>query len=276
MQKLKLSIIGGGNMATAILEGLFNNKLVSPDSIMVTNRSAGKLERLQERWPIKISYNDIEAANFGDVIILAVKPVDMKIACEQVRQGITRDNPVVSVAAGVRIDTLKKWLGYSDQPIIRVMPNMPAQIGLGISGWTASEEVNRQQIETIRQILRVLGHEIYFEKEDALDQVTAISGSGPAYIFYLAELLTKSGKEIGLTEGEAKELVLQMIYGAASMLRANGKTPAELRIAVTSKGGTTEAALREFTRSNLDTVIMRGVEAAYIRGKEIGQQWANS
>jgi pyrroline-5-carboxylate reductase len=275
MTQTKISIIGAGNMANSMLEGILRNKLIAPQHIMVTNRSVGKLERMSQHWPVNVSYDNLAATKFGNIVVLSVKPVDMKVACEQLSQGMDSSKLIISVAAGIHIDTLKKWLKRPHQPIIRVMPNLPSQIGHGMSGWSASSEVNAHQLAIAQQILGVLGGELRFRDENLLDQVTAISGSGPAYIFYLAELLTESGKAIGLKDDEAKELVLQTIYGAANMLRANGKTPAELRIAVTSKGGTTEAALREFMQSNLDTVITRGVEAAYKRGKEIGQQWAN-
>ncbi len=274
MEDITISIVGGGNMTSALLAGLFQQNIIASDHILVTNRSAGKLEQLEKRYGVRISYNNLVAADFADVLVLSVKPIDMKAACEQVRPRISEHKLVISLAAGIRINTLKKWLCCKRIPVVRVMSNTPSQIGYGMSGWTSSSEVTDSQTALVRRLLRALGNEIGFQDEEALDQVTAISGSGPAYIFYLAELLTESATAIGLKEAESKELVLQTIYGAAAMLRANGKAASELRAAVTSKGGTTEAAIREMAKQGLEQVIKSGVQAAYDRGKEIGLQWA--
>jgi pyrroline-5-carboxylate reductase len=271
MAEFKLAIIGAGNMAKAMLEGILRAGLLPAESMMVTNRSVGKLEILSEYCCIRTSYDNGEAAQFGDVIVLAVKPSDLRVACQQLQPHLRVDQLVISVAAGATVETIKRWLGRHDQPVARAMPNTPAQIGLGMTGWIASQEVRPLQRETARQILAVLGREIEFQDEAALDMVTAISGSGPAYVFYLAEVLAQAGREIGLGEQESQELVLQTLYGAAAMLRANGKSAAELRSAVTSKGGTTEAALQEFQRGGLAATIQRGVQAAHRRGQELGR-----
>lgn len=271
MTEFKLAIIGAGNMAKAMLQGILRAGLMPAESILVTNRSIGKLEMLSEFCCIHTSYDNAEAAQFSDVIVLAVKPSDLRVACQQLQPHIRTGQLVISVAAGVTVEAIKRWLGRFDQPVARAMPNTPAQIGLGMTGWTASREVSHLQKGTVHQILSVLGCEIEFQDEAALDMVTAISGSGPAYVFYLAEVLAQAGREIGLGERDAQELVLQTLYGAAAMLRANGKSAAELRSAVTSKGGTTEAALQEFQRGGFAVTIMRGVQAAHQRGQELGR-----
>jgi pyrroline-5-carboxylate reductase len=264
----KLAIIGGGNMAESIIAGVLGTGLLAPEAILVTNRSVGKLERLQARWGVQISYDNAHAAHWGSTILLAVKPVDMRAALASL-QGTIDGKLVISVAAGVGITQVQRWLDDATHPVVRVMPNTPAQVGEAMSAWVASTAVTPEQCAQVRRLLGALGREIAMTEEDALDQVTAVSGSGPAYLFYLAEQLIESGRSIGLSEDDARELVLQTIWGAAKMLRQGTAAPGTLRQAVTSKGGTTEAALAEFAHGDLPGVISRGVHAAWRRGGEI-------
>jgi pyrroline-5-carboxylate reductase len=269
----KLAIIGGGNMAESIIAGVLGTGLLAPEAILVTNRSVGKLERLQARWGVQISYDNAHAAHWGNTILLAVKPVDMRAALASL-QGAIDGKLVISVAAGVGIAQVQRWLNDAAHPVVRVMPNTPAQVGEAMSAWVPSAAVTLEQCAQVRRLLGALGREIAMTEEEALDQVTAVSGSGPAYLFYLAEQLIDSARAIGLSEDDARELVLQTIWGAAKMLRQGSASPGAMRQAVTSKGGTTEAALAEFARGDLSGVINRGVQAAYLRGGEIRRKLA--
>jgi pyrroline-5-carboxylate reductase len=269
----RLAIIGAGNMAESIIAGVLGAGVVTPAALLVTNRSHGKLERLQARWGVRISYDNAAAAAWADTLLVAVKPVDMRDALTPL-QGLVGGTLIISVAAGVGIAQVQGWLGDATQPVVRVMPNTPAQVSEAMSAWVANAYVGAAQRERVRTLLGALGREIAMQHEDALDQVTAVSGSGPAYLFYFAEVLIESARQIGLKEEEAHELVLQTIWGAAKMLRQGTAHPSALRRAVTSKGGTTEAALAEFADGDLSGVIARGVDAAYRRGGEIRRKLA--
>jgi pyrroline-5-carboxylate reductase len=206
---------------------------------------------------------------------VAVKPVDMRDALASI-QGTTSGKLIITVAAGVAIEQVRSWLGETTQPVVRVMPNTPAQVGEAMSAWVAGNGVTEEHRTQVRTLLGALGREIEMHNEESLDQVTAVSGSGPAYLFYFAEMLIESARKIGLEEHEAHELVLQTIWGAAKMLREGTDHPSSLRRAVTSRGGTTEAAIAEFARLNLPTAIDSGVRAAYRRGGEIRRQLSES
>lgn len=264
----KLAIIGAGNMAQSIVAGVLQTGLLKPENLLVTNRSHGKLEPLQARWGVHISYDNREAARWCSTILLAVKPVDIGEALASLK-GAVRGKLIISIAAGVNIGQVQSRLGDHGQQVVRVMPNTPAQVGEAMSAWVASERVTPAQEAWVRRLLGALGREIRVAGEETLDRVTAVSGSGPAYLFYFTEALIDSAREIGLSEDEARELVLQTVWGAAKMLRHGTATPGTLRRAVTSKGGTTEAALAEFAEGGLPRVIARGVHAAYRRGGEI-------
>lgn len=269
----RLSIIGAGNMAESIIAGVITAGVLSADAILVTNRSHGKLERLAARWGVRTSYDNADAVAWSDTLILAVKPVDMRAALTPLA-GMVAGKLVVSVAAGVGIAQVQGWLDAPEQPVVRVMPNTPAQVSEGMSAWVANAWVRPAQCAWVQRLLGALGREIAMSHEDALDQVTAVSGSGPAYLFYFAEVLIASAREIGLDEAEAHELVLQTIWGAAKMLREGSAPPSTLRRAVTSKGGTTEAALAEFVEGDFSGTVARGVHAAYRRGGEIRRKLA--
>lgn len=267
----RLSIVGAGNMASSIVAGVLGTGLLQPADLLVTNRSHGKPERLAERWGLQVSYDNCQAAHWADTIIVAVKPIDMQDALASL-QGCVDGKLLVTVAAGITIAQVRGWLKAPRQAVVRVMPNTPAQIGEAMSAWVASDSVTGEQRCRVRTLLSALGREIEMDHEDALDGVTAVSGSGPAYLFYFAEMLIDSARQIGLSDSEAHELVLQTIWGAAKMLREGTEHPGALRQAVTSRGGTTEAALAEFARHDLQGTISSGVRAAYLRGGEIRRQ----
>jgi pyrroline-5-carboxylate reductase len=176
---------------------------------------------------------------------------------------------VLSIAAGVKISTISQGLGH--RKVVRSMPNTPAQIGLGISGWTATPEVSGEQKALARTILGAMGKEIYFDDEEYLDMVTAVSGSGPAYFYLFAESLIDAAVGLGLNRKDAEALVSQTMLGAAHLMQKSDKTPAELRRNVTSRGGTTERAIQVFEGSDLAGIVGKAVKAACQRAKELGE-----
>lgn len=268
----KVAIIGAGNLGKALVAGLLKKHILGPEQIIVTNRSMGKLGIMRDVFNVRTSTDNTDAVGFADIVILTPKPQDMKNAVEQIKSYLTPKHLIISTAVGISIQTLKRWLASETLPIVRVMPNTPARLGLAMSVWVHSPEVRENQIKIVEILLGALGWQIKIDDEELLHQVTAISGSGPAYIFYFAELLIESAQNIGLPPDIAKHLVLNMIFGAASMLDVNGESPSTLREAVTSKGGTTEAALHQFLSDQFDKVVKTGVVAAYNRSKEIGLQ----
>ena len=270
----KIAIIGAGNMGSALIKGILQKGLVQPYNIIVTNREkGGVLKNLYTLYGVRTTHDNQAAVRFADIVFLAVKPNDTAIVLDQIGTFLTPNKLLASSVAGLKIDTLKNLSKTPGLPTVRIMPNTPAQVGEGVSGWSASKEVTEQQRSKMKQLLLALGTEVFFEDEELIDQVTAMSGSGPAYIFYFAEAMIRAGEEIGLTSEDAKNLTVQTIFGAAAMLKANGCTPADLRIAVTSKGGTTEAALGEFSTGGLDRIIGQAIKAAYNRGCSIGNSY---
>jgi pyrroline-5-carboxylate reductase len=201
-------------------------------------------------------------------VVLAVKPQNIQEVLVGLKGKLKNNQLILSIAAGVRIKAIVAGTGH--RKVVRSMPNTPAQIGLGISGWTATKEVTAAQKKLAQSILGAMGKEIYFADEKYLDMVTAVSGSGPAYIYLFAEALIEGAVELGIKRQDAATLVLQTVLGAAHLLNQSSKTPAELRRDVTSKGGTTERAIEVFEKSGLTNIVVKAVLAACQRAKELG------
>jgi pyrroline-5-carboxylate reductase len=255
-------------MGEAMLRALLEKKMCLPADISVSDISVTRREYLEERYGVSVTASNKEAAGGKNMVVLAVKPQHIPEVLADLKGVLKPDQLVISIAAGVRISTITAGLGHRN--VVRTMPNTPAQIGLGISGWTATDEVNAEQKAWVRLILSVMGKEIYFSDEAYLDMVTAVSGSGPAYLYLFAESLIDAAVELGLSRKDAQALVLQTLLGAAHLMIKSDKTPAELRRDVTSKGGTTEQAVRVFEESQLDKIVGKAVKAACQRAKELG------
>jgi pyrroline-5-carboxylate reductase len=266
---MKIAFIGGGNMGEAIIKSLLESKLCKPADISVSDISESRRQYLKEHYGIIVTANNREAIQGKDVVVLAVKPQNIKEVLDVLKIILKADQLILSIAAGVKINTIIQGAGH--RKVVRSMPNTPAQIGLGISGWTATQEVSEKQKELARTILRAMGKEIYFDDEEYLDKVTAISGSGPAYFYLFAESLIDGAVGLGLKRQDAEKLVLQTMLGAAHLMEKSAKTPAELRRDVTSKGGTTERAIEVFEKSDLAGIVAQAVKAACQRAKELGE-----
>lgn len=266
---MRIAFLGGGNMATALIGGLLK-KGVDASWISVVEVSPAARERLAARHGVRASTAPDAATQKADTLVLAVKPQDLRPAAAALA-GSVRGKLVVSIAAGVRLDALSRWLG-GHRKLVRCMPNTPALIGAGISGLYALPEVSQDERKRTETILGAVGEVVWLAEERLLDPVTAVSGSGPAYVFWFIEQLAESAKKMGIPADAALKLALHTVLGAAKLAAASEDSPAELRKNVTSKGGTTEAALKVFDEEQLAQRFARALEAASRRGADIGAE----
>jgi pyrroline-5-carboxylate reductase len=265
---MKIAFLGGGNMAGALIGGLLA-KGYEPRSLSVIEVSPAARERLAAQHGVHASAAPDAAAMEAEVLVLAVKPQDMRAAISGL-PGLGQ-KLVISIAAGVRIDALSRWLG-GHRKLVRCMPNTPALIGAGIAALYAVPQVSADERKKAETVLGAVGEVVWVEDERLLDPVTALSGSGPAYVFWFIEQLAASGHKLGLPKETSLKLAMQTVLGAAKLAAQSDKAPAELRTQVTSKGGTTEAALKVFEEEKLAQRMMKALEAASRRGAVLGDE----
>jgi len=266
---MKIAFIGGGNMGEAMLSAILKKGLAEPEAITVGDVAQARRESLKQRYGVAVTPRNPEAVAGKDIIILAVKPQNLAEVMTELKGQLKPSQLVLSIIAGAKIETLTGGLRH--KPIVRAMPNTPARIGEGISVWTATAEVSRQQKELAGAILGAMGKEVYVDDENYIDMATAISGSGPAYFFLMVEALVDAAVEIGLPRAQALELVLQTMLGSGQLIQRSGKEPAELRRMVTSPGGTTAQALEQLDKGNFAELIKRAVKAAYNKARALGE-----
>lgn len=264
---MKITFIGGGNMAVALIGGL-RNKGFSAAGMQVVEPVEAARERLTEVFGVRCAPTLDAAALNCEVLVLAVKPQQMKEAVAPAA-GQLRDQLVVSIAAGLRLDDISRWLG-GHRKVVRTMPNTPALIGAGITGLYADASVDLEGRMTAEKILAAVGRTVWIEDESMMDAVTAVSGSGPAYVFYFIEALEAAGRELGFDGLTARTLAVETFLGAARLAESTAEPVSLLRERVTSKGGTTAAALDSFDADGIRAAIERGVQAANARGRELG------
>jgi pyrroline-5-carboxylate reductase len=265
---LRISFLGGGNMAAALIGGLIA-KGADARSISVIELSPAARERLAARYPVHIATAPDAALQRSEVLVLAVKPQDMKAALASIT---LNKQLVISVAAGIRLNALSRWLGGHEK-LVRCMPNTPALIGAGIAALYASPHVSAAEKHTAETILRAVGEVVWVKDESLLDPVTAVSASGPAYVFWFIEQLAASAEKLGIERQTAARLALHTVLGSAKLAAQSSESPATLRKNVTSKGGTTEAALKVFEEEKLAQRFARALEAASKRGAEMGDEF---
>jgi pyrroline-5-carboxylate reductase len=266
---MKIAFLGGGNMASALIGGLIA-KGHDASRISVIEMSPAAREKLGARYPVRISTAPDDAMKGADTLVLAVKPQDMKRALASLGSEV-RSALVISVAAGITLDTLSRWLG-GHRRIVRCMPNTPGLIGAGITGLFASPEAGAADRQKAEGILRAVGEVVWVAEERLLDPVTAVSASGPAYVFWFIEQLAASAVKLGIPPDDAMKLAKHTVLGAAKLAIESSDSPETLRRNVTSKGGTTEAALNVFEQEKLAERFIRAVEAASRRGEEMGRE----
>lgn len=263
---MKLAFVGGGNMARAILGGLIARGTRPADVIVVEVDPAARL-KLQGDFgvrAIEAPTTDLAAAG---AVILAVKPQQMREATLRIAADLS-DPVVISIAAGVRLETIAGWLGR--ERLVRAMPNTPALVHAGITGLYAPPEVSEEDRKTADTLLSAVGATVWFPREGDLDAVTAVSGSGPAYVFYAMEALEESARRLGLSEAASRSLALWTFVGAAKLAIERQEDPRALRAQVTSKGGTTERALQVLEAAGVKELFIDAVRAACERSRELG------
>lgn len=268
LNDIRLSFIGTGVMAEAMIKGLLSRELISPDRIMGSDPHGQRGEELRRRYGICVTPNNSEAADFGDVVVLSVKPQVLPHVMPELLGHLSRQSLVLSIVAGARISAIRHGTGHP--AIVRSMPNTPAQVGKGMTVWTATPAVQPRQREQTRAILGALGAELYVEDENYLDMATALSGTGPAYVFLFMEALIDAGVHLGFPRKVAEQLVLQTMEGAVEIAKRSELHPAQLRNMVTSPGGTSAEALYELEKGAMRTVLSKAVWAAYRKSKYLG------
>ena len=260
-----IGFIGVGVMGSSIIKSLLMKSITS-DQICIADKSPEKLEQLKSQYQVEVK--EIAAIGKGcNVIFLAVKPQDLADVLNELKQTIQPETVVISIAAGKTIKFIEDQL-KTNNPVIRAMPNTPAQIGKGISAIAASAKVSSDELKIATELFSTTG-EVVVVTEDKIDAVTALSGSGPAYFFYFIEAMVKAGVELGLTDEIASKLAIETISGSAAMLKESNLDAATLRKNVTSPKGTTAAALEVFSNSDLENIILKAMSAAKNRAQEL-------
>lgn len=263
-----ITIIGAGNMGSSLAGGLIANHY-DAKNIWLSDLATEKLDHLKQQLGVNVTTHNEEAIKTADVIILAVKPQMMVSVANSLAGHIqTRKPLVISIAAGIREDSLRQWLGESTA-IVRVMPNTPALIGCGASALFANKNVSPTQHDLAESIMRAVSVVVWLDDEKHMDAVTALSGSGPAYFFLIIEALQQAAEELGLPKNVAQLLTLQTAYGAARMALESEKEITELRHQVTSPGGTTECGIRALEEGNIRQLIKKTLHAAKKRSEEL-------
>ena len=274
----RLAFIGCGVMAEAIIAGLLRRKLVGPEQIVGSHPRVARREEMHVKYGIEMFEQNKEAAmavypsedNNSSMIVLAVKPQRLRRVLEELKGSVHQDQLVVSIVAGARMQTIADELLHAS--VVRTMPNTPAQIGEGVTAWTASADVNEKQESQVRAMLEALGKTVRVEDERQIDMATALSATGPTYIFLVMEALVDAGVHMGFSRHVAEELVHQTMLGAVLFARESHKHPAELRNMVTSPGGTSAEAIYQMEKGSLRTVLSKAVWAAYQRAEALGQK----
>jgi len=264
-----IALLGPGAMGEAIIIGLLNKGITVPEKIRASTPETDRIDEITKRYGVLGLYANIQAAEGADLVILAGKPQKTYNVLEGIRNRIPEDAVVLSIIAGATIDTISGGLNHDS--VVRAMPNTPAQIGQGITVWTASPAVTDEQLKLAGQVLTAMGQEVHVEEEIYLDMATALSGSGPAYVFLFMEALIDAGVHMGFPRRTAEQLVTQTILGSVSYYQKNGIHPAQLRNQVTSPGGTSAEALYYLEKAGIRTAISRAVWAAYERSLELGK-----
>ncbi|RKP48609.1 pyrroline-5-carboxylate reductase [Pararobbsia silviterrae] len=271
---MKIAFIGGGNMASALIGGLIKQGTAAA-YIYAIDPIAETRERLEKAFRIVTADAPTGKLADYDAIVLAVKPQTLKEAAEAIRPFIAERQLIISIAAGVRSGDVARWLGGHTR-IVRAMPNTPALVGLGVTGLLAAPTVNQDGRELAEQVLEAVGEVVWCNSETEIDSITALSGSGPAYVFYFMEALAKAAQNLGFPADEARRLAVGTFTGAAQLAAQSDEPLSLLRERVTSKGGTTAAAIASFMESGIAEAIVKGTSAARDRAFEMGEEFGRS
>lgn len=276
LSNCRLAFIGCGVMAEAIIAGMLRRKLVSPDQIVGSHPRVTRREEMHVKYGIEMFEQNREAVlatypsdeNDSSMLILAVKPQRLRKVLEELKGSVHQEQLVVSIVAGARIETIADELLHAS--VVRTMPNTPAQIGEGVTAWTTNAGVNAKQESQVSAMLEALGKAVRVENERQIDMATALSATGPTYIFLVMEALIDAGVHMGFSRHVAEELVHQALLGSVLFARESHKHPAELRNMVTSPGGTSAEAIYQMEKGSLRTVLSKAVWAAFQRARALG------
>lgn len=266
---MKILIIGGGNMGLTYARSFIRSSIVTSEEMMILEKSPQKAVELSKLGLGKIYGQPEDCLEKADLIILAVKPQDVPALFKSIEGKVDKQQVFLSIMAGITIESLQK--GLQIDKVIRAMPNLPAQIGMGMTAFTSTDAVTRIELVTVQNLLNTTGKTIYVEEEDLLDAATAISGSGPAYVFYCMQALMESAEKMGFSTSEAELLVWQTFKGAVELFHKNALSTQDWIARVSSKGGTTEAAVSVFEEQGLREALMNGADAARNRAMELGK-----
>jgi pyrroline-5-carboxylate reductase len=257
-------------MAEAMIQGLLSMKTVNPSGITTSEPRKERREELKRKHGVNVTPDNREAVKSCEVAVLALKPQDLGSALNELKGSLLPNQMVMSIVAGARLKTIREGLAHG--VIVRVMPNTPAQIGEGMSVWSATRSVSPRQLDQARVILQALGKERYMKDEKFLDMATAISGTGPTYVFLIMEAMIDAAVHLGFPRHIAYELVTETMRGSVDFAMKSTKHPAELRNMVTSPGGTSAAALYQLEKGSLRTVLSNAIWAAYKQSKSLGEE----
>jgi pyrroline-5-carboxylate reductase len=263
-----VAFIGTGAMGEAMIGGLLRHNLVEPGSITATDVRPERLKEVRDLFHVHTSRDNRLAVRTARIVVLSVKPQVLSTVCADLKGKLRSSTLVVSIVAGGRIASMAAGLGHN--AIVRTMPNTPAQVGEGMTVWTATDAVTHTQREQAGAILGALGKQLYVEDEEFLDKATAVSGSGPGYVFLLMEALIDAAVHLGWSRADAREMVIQTVKGAAMFAERSLVHPAEMRNLVTSPGGTTADAIYQLDKGGFRTVLSKAVLAAYQRSVALG------
>jgi len=268
LQATRIGFIGSGAMATAMIAGITKQELIKPDHIMASDPYPGQLDKLAQRYGVQTTAHNLEAVKERDIVVLSIKPQSLAEVAAELQGRIPARALVLSIIAGATIGGISRKLHH--YRVVRVMPNTPARIGKGMSVWTATDDVTENQRAQAKAILEALGEEIYVEHEDYLDMATALSGTGPAYVFLFMEAMIDAGVHMGFSRRIAQQLVYQTIEGSIAFARDSQRHPVDLRNMVTSPGGTSAEALYQLEKGGFRTVLSKAIWAAYQKSRYLG------
>lgn len=267
LQDKTIAFIGAGNMGEALIRGLLAAKTVTAKQIIVCDVVAARLEFFKTNFSVRVASDNAAAVRDADIVLLAVKPQQMSDVLTGFKSQFSKRKLVITIAAGVPTARIERELGSAPR-VVRVMPNTPALVGAGAAALCKGAHATDDDLATAEMILGAVGITVRTE-EKFLDAVTALSGSGPAYVFYVTEAMIKAGVAAGLSDEIARKLAIQTVFGAAKLMNESGEDPAALRRKVTSPGGTTEAALKVMNERKLTEIFIEAIQAATKRGREL-------
>jgi pyrroline-5-carboxylate reductase len=266
---VRIAFIGSGVMGEAMVAGLLARGLVDPEQIVASQPRADRRLLLTDRYGIQVAESNLEADRTADLVVLTIKPQVLAPVMRQLNGQLREDQVVISILAGTTFAKLKAGLDHD--ALVRVMPNTPAQIGQGMLVWTSTPAVLDERMAQVRSVLGALGRELWVETEKYVDMATALSGTGPTYVFLMMEALIDAGVHMGFPRRIAEEIVLQTVSGSVEFARDSGKHMAELRNMVTSPGGTSAEAIYQMEKGSLRTIYSKAVYAAFQRTQELAK-----